>query len=190
MKFLKEENLVLIGTNSSKIVVFDLWTLKYVFNPMNASKMMSIDCLNREFSVAQCDINKICLFSVNLTKSLQVTKIFNFNQSCTIFSIKIINQTFIVFGIEIVSERISRIGMWNLEFDEVKQMIEPTQVLEVFDHKTLVYEKRGNIKLANLTNFSNDTSLGNLGNVDIILLKRIYPKYLIFFSNNYEKTTI
>ena len=49
-KLLKEDNLVLIETNSGKSVVFDLFTHNRVFNPMTISEIASLDSLNRSMS--------------------------------------------------------------------------------------------------------------------------------------------
>ena len=74
MKILERNYMVLIATNSSKIIVFDLINVKFFFNLMIPSHIVSIDCLNRNFIVAQCDNSNICLLYLISTSRVICSK--------------------------------------------------------------------------------------------------------------------
>ncbi|CAF0734205.1 unnamed protein product [Brachionus calyciflorus] len=124
LRFLKEDQLLLIGSKDYKILVYNLSTNQLKVSPITYS-IKSFDFLNKDFIVFQCFQNSVC---------------------------RVINDSLIALGLERDNKNL--FYLWNWKKQSILYLESFSQILhiEILDPITIIYgQKNGRINLCNLS---------------------------------------
>ncbi|CAF0973742.1 unnamed protein product [Brachionus calyciflorus] len=116
LKVLENENKILIGAaDKNSIFLYCLINLKILDQIDLASSIITIDAINRDFIVSECDKLYVCIHTITNTSTFnQVQK--SLSLDTNILAIKIINEKSVFLGCLLY------LGFWNVSNNKVIQL--------------------------------------------------------------------